>query len=119
MHLQQREWAGTLTTHSPGTPCLVVPAARAGLTDGLDMRRQAGEDVPSWVDQGGSLVWTRDAASSTARVPLADLLADITRVLAGFDSAPSALGEGVSSEHPWRGADADVAGDDSGARKHT
>jgi hypothetical protein len=79
LHLQQREWAGTLTTHSPGTSGLVGPAARAGLTDGLDVLRQAG---------------------GTARVQLADLLADITRVLPWFDSAPSALGEGVSSEHP-------------------
>jgi hypothetical protein len=62
LHLQQREWAGTLTIHSPGTLCLVVPAARAGFSDGLDVLRQAGEDVPWWFDQGGSLTWTREAA---------------------------------------------------------
>ena len=58
-----------------------------------------------------------DAARGTAIVRLASLLADITRVLAWFDSEPSARGEGVSSEHPWLGADAGVVSDDSGARE--
>src|SRR3954471_18910713 len=58
---QQRALARTVITHTPGTPRL-VPAARAGLTDGPDLLRQAGEDVPSWFDQGRSLLWTVGAA---------------------------------------------------------
>jgi hypothetical protein len=48
---------------------------------------------------------------------MSDLSADITWVLAWFDSAPRPLGAGVASEHPRLGADADVADDDPGARE--
>jgi hypothetical protein len=114
---QQRALARTLITHTPGTPRLVVPAARAGLTDGPDLLRQAGEDVPSWFDQGRSLLWTVGAARRTESVRLADLLADLTRVLTWFDSALRPLEAGVASEHPRLGPDAAIAGDDSGARE--
>jgi hypothetical protein len=103
---QQRALARTRTTPTPGTRYLVVPATRAGLTDGPDVLRPASADVPSWFDQGRSLVWTSDAARGTGSVRLADLMADLTRVLAWFDSAPQPLG-----------ADAAVAGDDAEARE--
>jgi hypothetical protein len=65
--LRWQQWAlaRTLITHTPGTPYLVVPAARAGLIDGTDWLRQAGADIPLWFDQGGSLMWTLDAARGT------------------------------------------------------
>ena len=46
----QRAWARTLTTHTRGASRLIVPTARAGRTDGAEVLRQAGEDVPSWFD---------------------------------------------------------------------
>jgi hypothetical protein len=46
----QRAWARTLTTHTAGAPGLIGPTARAGRTDGTDLLRQMGEDVPSWFD---------------------------------------------------------------------
>jgi hypothetical protein len=76
----QRALARTLSTHTPGASGLTVPTARAGRTDDPDVLRQAGEDVPSWVDLGGSLVGTVAAARGTASVRPADLLADRTRV---------------------------------------
>jgi hypothetical protein len=114
---QQRALARTHTTQTPGTPYLDVPAARAGLTDGPDVLRQAGEDVPSWFDHDRSMLWTIDSARRTGSVRLADLSADLTWVLAWFDSALRPLGAGVASEHPRLGADAAVAGDNSGARE--
>ena len=69
---QQREWAHILATHAPGTPDLVASADRAELNDALDVLREAGEDVPARLSRRGSL----------ASVSQADLVADITRVLA-------------------------------------
>ena len=117
--LRWQQWAlvRTRTTPTPGSPYLVVPGARAGLTEGPDVLWQAGEDVPSWVDQGRSLELTIGAARRTGSVRLADLSADITRVLAWFDSAPRPLGASVAPEHPRLGPDAAVAHDDSGSRE--
>ena len=95
----QRACARTLSTQTPGASHLVVPAARAGRPDGADGLRQAGEDVPSWFDEGGPRARSVDVASGTAGVSLADLLADSPWVHAGF------------------GADAVVAGDDWSARE--
>jgi hypothetical protein len=114
---QQRALARALATHTLGTRCLVVPAARAGLTDGPDLLRQAGKDIPSWFNQGRSLLWTIGEPRNTGSERLADLLADITRTLEWFDSAPRLLGAGIASEHPRLGPDAAVAGDDSGGRE--
>ena len=52
---QQRDWARLLATRDPD---LIAAAARAGFTDGLDLLREAGEDVPSWLSRRGSLVET-------------------------------------------------------------
>jgi hypothetical protein len=49
----QREWTRILATKDPG---LIAVAARAGFTDGLDVLREAGEDVPSWLYRRGSPV---------------------------------------------------------------
>ena len=104
---QQQEWERVLAAHTAGTPCLVAASQWAGLTDGLDLLRQAGEDVPSWLYRRGSLQRITDAAGGTTMgVSVAGLLAAITQVLAWFDSAPGPIG-----------ADADVAGDHSGARE--
>jgi hypothetical protein len=116
---QQREWERVLAAHTTGTPCLVAASERANLHDSLDLLRQAREDVPSWLYGRGSLVRTTDAAGGiVAEVILVSLLADITRVLAWFDSAPRLLGASIASAHPWVGADAADAGDDSRARVH-
>jgi hypothetical protein len=114
---QQRALARILTTHTRATPSLVVPAARAGLTFDPDVLRRAGADVPAWFDQGRSLLWTIGAARRTGSVRLADLSADITRVLAWADSAPRPLGASVAPAHPRLGPDAAGAGDDSGTRE--
>jgi hypothetical protein len=104
---QLREWQRIPAMHTTGTPCLVVASERAKLHDSLDLLQRAGEDVPPWLYRQGSLVWSMNAASGiTAGVSLVNLLADITRVLAWFDAAPSPLG-----------ADADVVGDDGSARE--
>jgi hypothetical protein len=104
---QQQEWERVLAAHIPGSPCLVAASQWAGLTDGLDLLRQAGEDVPSRLYRRGSLQRITDAAGGTTMgVSVAGLLAAITQVLAWFDSAPGPIG-----------ADADVAGDHSGARE--
>jgi hypothetical protein len=86
----QRKWARILAAHAPGTPVLIASADPAGFTDGLDLLREAGEDVPSWLSHRGSLVRTTEVASDTTRVSLTDLLADITQALAWFDPEPSA-----------------------------
>jgi hypothetical protein len=97
-----------LTTHAPGTPCLIAADNRAGLNNGLDLLREAGENVPPRLYQRGSLVRTTNAAEGAmGSVSLASLLADITRVLAWFDPEPSALVQGVSAEHSRPGVDAD------------
>jgi hypothetical protein len=115
---QQREWERVLAAHPTGTPCLVAASQWAGLTDGLELLQQAGEEVPSWLYRRGSLQRITDAAGGTTTgVSVAGLLAAITRVLAWFDSAPGPLGAGVVSEHLWVRADADGAGDDAGARE--
>jgi hypothetical protein len=85
---QQREWARNLATHAPGTPCLIASADRARITGGLDLLREAGEDIPSWLYQRGSLV----------SVSLTDLMADLTRVLARFDPEPGRWPQGVSAD---------------------
>jgi hypothetical protein len=104
---QQQEWERVLAAHIPGSPCLVAASQWAGLTDGLDLLRHAGEDVPSRLYRRGSLQRITDAAGGTTMgVSVAGLLAAITQVLAWFDSAPGPIG-----------ADADVAGDHSGARE--
>ena len=86
LHWQQRAWARVLAAHAPGTPCLIASTERAGLHDGLDLLRAAGDDVPSRLYHRGSLVRTTDAARGVpAGVSLAGLLADLDRVLARFD----------------------------------
>jgi hypothetical protein len=86
LHWQQRAWARVLAAHTPGTPCLIASTERAGLHDGLDLLRAAGEDVPSRLYHHGSLVRTTDAARGVpAGVSLAGLLADLDRVLERFD----------------------------------
>ena len=83
---QQQEWQRILATHPAGTPCLVAPADRAGLNDGLDLLRKAGEDVPQRFYQRGSLVQLSGVArGTTAGVNLAGLLAAITRAIDWFD----------------------------------
>jgi hypothetical protein len=102
---QQQAWERLLAAHTAGTPCLVPASQWAGLTDGIDLRRQAGEDVPSWLYRRGSLQHISDAAGGTTMgVSVARLLPAITRVLAWGDSAPGPIG-----------ADADGAGDDARA----
>jgi hypothetical protein len=115
---QLREWQRVPAMHTTGTPCLVVASERAKLHDSLDLLRTAGEDVPSWLYQRGSLVRTTNAAGGIAAgVSLVSLLADITRVLAWFDAAPRPLGAGLASGRAGLGADADGTGDDAGARE--
>ena len=83
---QQRTWQRHLALHPPGTPCLIPSVERAGLTTGLVLLQEAGEDVPAWLSQRRSLVRTAHAASGTAaRVRLVPLLATVTRVLEWFD----------------------------------
>ena len=97
LHWQHREWTRCLATHAPGTPPLIASAAPAGFTDGLDLLREAGEDVPSWLYRRGALVETRGAIAS---VRLTVLLADLTQALAWFDPEPSARDQAVSAERP-------------------
>jgi hypothetical protein len=79
---QQQTWARILTRHEPGTPCLVASAERAG----LDVLREAGEDVPSRFYRRRSLARHCDATRGTAaRVCLVSLMADVNRVLAWVD----------------------------------
>jgi hypothetical protein len=84
---QQRDWTRTLAKHAPGTPCLIPSAARAGLNVGLDLLREAGEDVPSLLYRRGSLVRLSDAGRGTATsVSVAGLLSAITQALAWCDA---------------------------------
>jgi len=107
LHWQQREWERHLAMHPPGAPCLISLVHRAGLNNGLDLLREAGEHIPPWLRQRGSIVRTTNVAGgATGTVRLASLVADIARVLAWFDPEPRALGQGVSAEHPRPGADA-------------
>jgi hypothetical protein len=50
LHWLQRAWARTRTTQTPGAPGSIGSTARARRTDGTDVHRQMGEDVPSWFD---------------------------------------------------------------------
>src|SRR4051794_39010979 len=50
---QQREWTRILATKDPG---LIAIAARAGFSESLDLLREAGEEVPSWLYRRGSPV---------------------------------------------------------------
>jgi hypothetical protein len=84
---QQQEWERRLAAHTAGMRCLVAPRERARFHESLDVRRKAGEDVPSWLYRRGSLVRTTDAAgNATAGVSVVSLLADVTRVLEWFDA---------------------------------
>jgi hypothetical protein len=105
---QQREWAHMLATHALGTPCLIALDDGPGLNDTLDLLQEAGEYVPARFYRRESLAPTTAVASGTAAsVRLADLLADITQVLAWFDPEPIASGQGVSFEHLRPGVDAE------------
>jgi hypothetical protein len=99
LHWLLRAWARTRITQTPGAPGSIGPTVRARRTDGTDVHRQMGEDVPSWFDEGGSRVRIVEVARGTASERLADQLAESTRVRARF------------------GAEAAVAGDESGARE--
>ena len=88
-----------LTAHEPGTPCLVASADRAGLHNGLDLLRRAGEDVPSRFYRRGAYVPTSAGGSATS-VRVSDLLVDITQALRWFDCEPSARGQIVPSALP-------------------
>jgi hypothetical protein len=102
---QQRDCERYLATHPPGTTWLIAPAERAGLNDTLDLLREAGEYVPARFYRRESLARTTAVASGTAAsASLADLLADITQVLAWFDPEPIASSQGISSGHPRPGA---------------
>ena len=46
----QRALARTLTTHTPGAPGPTGSTASAPRADETNVRRQMGEDVPSWFD---------------------------------------------------------------------
>jgi hypothetical protein len=50
VHWLQRAWARTRTTKMLGSFGLFDPPAHARRTDGPDVHRQMGEDVPSWFD---------------------------------------------------------------------
>jgi hypothetical protein len=106
LHWQQGEWTRILATSDPG---LIAVAARAGFTDALDLLREAGEDVPSWLYRRGSSVHTSDLPrSATARTRLTALLADITQALAWFDLGPSTRDLTGSAQRPQPDADGDV-----------
>src|SRR5215213_6999997 len=46
----QQAWTRTLTTNMPGVPGPIGSPARVRRADANDVRRQMGEDVPSWFD---------------------------------------------------------------------
>jgi hypothetical protein len=101
LHWQQRDWMRILATHAPGTPCLVAATNNVGINDGLDLLREAGEEVPARLYRRGSLVRGPAAAGgTTANVSLVGLVAGITEALEWFD--PERSGQGVSSEYPLR-----------------
>jgi len=79
VHWLQRAWARTRTTQTPGAPGSIGSTARARRTDGPDVHRQMGEDVPSWFDEGGSRVRIVEVASGPASVSLANRVADSPR----------------------------------------
>jgi hypothetical protein len=79
LHWLQRAWARTRTTQTPGAPGSIGSTARARRTDGTDVHRQMGEDVPSWFDEGGSRVRIVEVASGPASVSLANRVADSPR----------------------------------------
>jgi hypothetical protein len=79
--------------HALGTPCLVAFADRTGLHDGLDLLREAREEVPARLSRRRSRVRCPDAAGGTAaNVSLAALLVGITQALQWFDPERSGLG---------------------------
>jgi hypothetical protein len=96
---QQGVWMSVLTAHAPGTPCLVASTDRAGLHNGLDLLRQAGEDVPSRFYRREAYVQTT-AGGTAMSVRVSDLLVDITQALRWFDSEPSAQGQIVPFARP-------------------
>src|SRR5215217_462261 len=79
VHWLQRAWARTRTTQTPGAPGSIGSTVRARRTDGTDVHRQMGEDVPSWFDEGGSRVRIVEVASGPASVSLANRVADSPR----------------------------------------
>jgi hypothetical protein len=87
---QQREWTRLLATHPPSTPPLITIAAPAGFTTGLDLLREAGDAVPSWLYRLGARQRTTVGVSGTTRVSLTVLLADLTKALALLDPSPNA-----------------------------
>jgi hypothetical protein len=83
---QQREWTRILATNESG---LIAVAARAGFADGLDLLREAGEDVPSWLYRRGSPVRITDVMrGATPSARLTALLADLTQALAWAERPP-------------------------------
>lgn len=96
---QQGVWTRILTTHAPGTPCLVASTDRAGLYNGLDLLRRAGEDVPSRFYRRGAYVPTTAGGTATS-VRVSDLLVDITQALRWFDPEPGAQGQIDPSARP-------------------
>ena len=101
---QQREWERLLAQHAPGTLPLADFVAPRGFTDGLDLLREAGEDVPSWLYRRGARERTTEGTSGTTCVSLTDLLTDLTKVLPWLDPEPSAGDLAVSAERPQPGA---------------
>ena len=102
---QQAVWKHQLATHHLGTPYLVPRAERTGLTHALDLLREAGEELPVWFYQHGSLVRTTDATGRThVGVSLARLVADTARVLEWFDPEPSPQAQDISSKKHERPA---------------
>ncbi len=87
---QQRAWGRLLAPHAPGTLPLIAAADPAGFTDSLDLLREAGEDVPSWLYRRGGRERSTEGARGTTRVSLTVLLADLTQALAWFDPEPNA-----------------------------
>jgi hypothetical protein len=99
LHWLLRAWARTRSTQTPGAPGSIGPTVRARRTDGTDVHRQMGEDVPSWFDEGGSRVRIVEVARGTASERLADQRAESPWV------------------HARQSAYAAGAGDDAGARE--
>jgi hypothetical protein len=96
---QQREWGRLLATHAPSTLPLIAFADPAGFTVGLDLLREAGDDVPSWLYRLGARERTTEGVSGTTRVSLTELLADLTKALALLDPAPNAWDQDGSVVH--------------------
>src|SRR5687768_17406250 len=96
---QQREWGRLLATHAPSTLPLIAFADPAGFTVGLDLLREAGEDIPSWLYRLGARERTTEGVSGTTRMSLTELLADLTKALALLDPAPNAWDQDGSLVH--------------------